>query len=93
MTTPDMAALRAHSATVLGAIVDATGKQGTLTIEPDGAVIEHPACGRVSLLVGDSVLRVASKTGQVFVGPASTLVAQVGPDTLLHPHRKLVRPN
>lgn len=93
MTAPGIAALRAHAAVVLGAVMDATGKQGTLTIEPDGAVIEHPACGRVSLLVGEGVLHVASKTGRVFIGPASTLVAQVGPDTLLRPRRKLVRPN
>lgn len=93
MTAPGMAALRAHAAVVLGAIVDATGKQGTLTIETDGAVIEHPACGRVAMLVGDDVLRVASKTGQVFVGPASTLMSQVSVDTLLWPKRKLVRPN
>lgn len=93
MTAPGMAALRAHAAVVLGAVVDATRKQGTLTIEPAGAVIEHPACGRVSLLVGDGVLRVASKTGQVFVGPASTLISEVGVDTLLRTKRRLVRPN
>lgn len=88
-----MAALRAHAAVVLGAVVDATGRQGTLTIETAGAVIEHPSCGRVSLLVGDGVMRVASKTGQVFVGPASTLISEVGMDTLLRPRRKLVRPD
>lgn len=93
MTAPGMDALRAHAAVVLGAVVDVTGTPGTLTIEPGGAVIEHPSCGRVSLLVGDGVLRVASKTGQVFVGPASTLISDVGVDTLLRPKRKLVRPN
>lgn len=93
MTSSDVAALRAHAAVVLGAVVDVTGTPGTLTIEPGGAVIEHPACGRVSLLVGDGVLRVASKTGQVFVGPASTLVSQIGVDTLLRSRRKMVRPN
>lgn len=89
----DVIALRAHAAVVLGDAVDVTGKPGALTIEPGGAVIEHPACGRVVLLVGDDVLRIASRSSQVFVGPANTLVSQVSADTLLRPRGKMVRPN
>lgn len=77
--------LRAHAAVVLGALVDATGQTGTLTIEHGGVSIGHPACGRVVFLLGEHVLHIASRTGSAFTGP---VVSHMSLATLLPPGRR-----
>lgn len=80
--------LRAHAAVVLGALVDATGQTGTLTIEHGGVAIEHPACGRVVFLLGEHVLHIASRTGSAFTGPVDVLVAHMSLAMLLPSGRR-----
>lgn len=82
--------LRAHAAVVLGALVDATGRKGTLVVEHGGVVIEHPACGRVTFLIDEHVLHIASRTGSAFTGPVGVLVGHMSLSTLL-PSRSRTR--
>lgn len=83
-----LATLRAHAAVVLGALVDATGAEGTLTIEPGGVALAHPACGRIVFLLDEHSLHIASKSGAVFTGPHDVLIAHMRLATLLSRQRR-----
>ena len=83
-----LATLRAHASAVLGALVDATGAEGTLTIEPGGVTLTHPACGRVVFLLGENILHIASKSGTLFTGPHDVLIANISLATLLSRQRR-----